>query len=494
MPIDTATPQSPGWWLELLARKLDQRNRGYHWTRQGRSRRYRPGLDLLDDYLRGDPPLPQVAAGWADTLIPLLREARMNYAELVVEAPRERMIPLGWTTAVDADQGGDELAARVAVANEMEIEFADTARWMLSLGDGYMMLGDPDPDTGIPVISAEDPRQTITADDPRTRKPLAALKMFRDEWTGDEVAHVFVPGAMWVARRGLSVFSGAGFYGSGWEWDGERSRQYPDGFEDLVPIVRFRNVEGRGEFESHLDVLDRINSEIFRRVVIAANQAHRQRAVEGLPDTSDGLPPAPDGSNVVDYAEVFTADPGSLWMIPPGAKFWESAPIDLGPIRAAVKDDVQALAAVTRTPLHYITPDAAQGSAEGASVMRESLVYRVEDRRRRAAMAFARVFSTAFLMMGESERADVLSIRTLWQPAERYSLEARASAASQLKGILPNSIIRRDILQYTPDQLAALDRADVDDLQREADRAAVLGAVTAPRPATPAERPAAAAG
>jgi hypothetical protein len=217
-------------------------------------------------------------------------------------------------------------------------------------------------------------------------------------------------------------------------------------------------------------------------VSVAMYQAYRQRAIVGLPETSDGLEPAEDGSNVVDYTEVFTADPGALWQVPEGGTFWESTPIDLGPIRAAVKDDVQALAAVTRTPLHYITPDAAQGSAEGASVMRESLVYRVEDRRRRASAAFARVMSTAFRMMGESERADVLSIRTIWQPAERYSLAERSSAAAQLVAVLPNRIIRRDILQYTPDQIAALDRADSEDLQRQAERQAVLGPAAAPQP------------
>ena len=488
MPIDSATPQSPGWWLQRLTTELQQRNRGHRWSQMSRTRRGRPGLDLLDSYLQGDPPLPTVAAGWSETLLPLLREARMNYAELVVEAPRERMIPLGWTTAVDADENGDQVAARIAAANELELRSADVFRWMLCLGDGYMMVGPPDPMTGIPVVSKEDPRQVITADDPATGRAMAALKLFLDDWTGDRLAYVYVPGAVWVARQPAGVLSPSGFSPSTWNWDPDLSRAYPAGFEDLVPIVRFRNVDGQGEYERHLDVLDRINREIFRRVTIAEYQAFRQRAVIGLPETSDNAAPADDGSNVIDYTDVFTADPGALWQAPEGVNFWESAAIDLGPVRAAVKDDVEALAAATRTPLHYITPDAAQGSAEGASVMRESLVYRVEDRRRRAAAAFARVMSTAFRMMGESERADVLSIRTIWQPAERYSLSERSNAAVQLVGVIPNRIIRRDILQYTPDQIEALDRADAEDLQRQAERAAVLGPNAAgqrPAPAAP---------
>jgi hypothetical protein len=490
MAIDTTAPGSPGWWMSQLSMRLEQRRRGAHWTRTSRNRRERPGLDLLDDYLRGDPPLPHVAAGWSEAMLPLLRESRMNYAELVVEAPRERMIPLGWTTAVDADESGDEVAARVAAANELELRSADVFRWMLALGDGYMMVGPPDPETGVPVISAEDPRQVITADDAATGRVRAALKTFRDEWTGDQLAYLYLPGEVWVARQPGTPLAAGSFYGDPWNWDPNLSRAMPSGFDDMVPVVRFRNVDGQGEYERHLDVLDRINSEIFRRVSIAANQAYRQRAIKGLKETTDDLPAAEDGSNVIDYTDVFTADPGALWQVPADVDFWESQPIDLGPIRSAVKDDVEALAAVTRTPLHYITPDAAQGSAEGASVMRESLVYRVEDRRRRASASFARVMSMAFRMMGEAERADVLSIRTLWQPAERYSLQERANAAALLNMVLPRAVIQRDVLQYTPDQIPQLQRAGADDLQRQAEEAALLTqAGTPPRQPTPPQTP-----
>lgn len=486
MPIDTATPRSAGWWLEQLGRRMQARTTGARWSQTARRRDVRPGLDLLDDYLRGDPPLPDVSVGWRDALLPLIREARMNYAELVVESVRERMIPLGWATAVDADESGDEVAARVATANQLELRSADVFRSMLSMGEGSMIVGAPDAQTGIPVISAEDPREVITAIDPATGRAIAALKLFRDEWTGEQLAYVYVPGAVWVARRPATAMFG-GFFGQAWEWDPALSSAYPAGFEDLVPVVPFVNRGGQGEYEPHLDVLDRINSEIFRRVSVAVYQAFRQRAIIGLPETSDDQPPAADGSNVVDYSEVFTADPGALWQAPSGADFWESAGVDLGPIRAAIKDDVQALAAVTRTPLHYITPDAASGSAEGASVMREALVYRTEDRRRRADGALARVMSTAFRMMGETGRADILSIRTLWQPAERYSLNERASAAAQLNGILPWRRIMRDVMQYRPEDIVGLERERDADLADRALEAELAAAVNPQQPAAPTQ-------
>jgi hypothetical protein len=491
VPVDTQTPQSAGWWLNQLGQRLDQRTRGARWSPTARGRRdSRPGLDLLDDYLRGDPPLPAVSLAWREALLPLVRESRMNYAELVVSAVLERMIPLGWTTAVDADESGDEIAARISAANQLELRCADTFRLMLSLGSAYGIVGAPDPDTGVPVVSCEDPREVITADDPATGVARAALKLFRDEWTGDELAYVFLPGFVAVARRPNLAGAYGGFFGQAWDWDARLSAVYPDAFSDLVPVVHFRNRDGRGEYEPHLDVLDRINSEIFRRVTVAAYQAFRQRAMIGAPQTTDDLPLKADRSNEIDYSEILVTDPGAVWQLPSDVEFKEFGAIDLGPIRAAVKDDVQALAAVTRTPLFYITPDAAAGSAEGASVQREGLVYRTEDRRRRADAPLARVMSIAMRMMGETERSEILSIRTLWQPAERYSLAERASAAAQLKGILPASLIARDVLQYRPEDLPLIERERDADLARAALEAELLAPPPAPvTPAAPAAEP-----
>lgn len=490
MPIDTTVPNSPGWWLDKLGQRLRDRNWGSRWSETARLRRNaRPGLDLLDDYLRGDPPLPHVAQGWKDALIPLLRESRTNFAELVVDAAGDRMIPTGWTTGVDADESGDEVAARIATSNQLRVRAKKMIRWMLAFGDSYAIAGPPRAN-GIPVISAEDPRECITADDPATGEVLVGLKLFRDEWTGDELAYLYLPGALWVARRGVSAYAASpSFHVGGWEWDSSLSRRYPAGFEDLVPVVHFQTPTGRGEFETHLDVLNRINSEVFRRVSIAIYQAFRQRAVQGMPDTTDGNDPAEDGSNLIDYSDMFTAEPGSMWQVPADVKFWESQTVDLGPIRAAVKDDVMFLAAVTRSPLYSLMPDAANGSAEGATILREGLKFRVEALQGSASAPLERLISMAFRYMGETDRADVISIGTIWQPVASESMTDRANAASQLRHILPLNLIRRDYLGYRPEQLAAIEREAAAQLQDEAARAILLGQSVGPGAAPPPAGP-----
>ena len=144
---------------------------------------------------------------------------------------------------------------------------------------------------------------------------------------------------------------------------------------------------------------------------------------------------------------------------------WESTPIDLGPIRLATKDDVQGLCAVTATPLYYTVPDAASGSAEGASTQREAFVYRVEDRRGRSRRALSGTMADAFRMLGDTARANRLRIRPLWAPAERHSLAERMSAAAQAKAAgLPQESVYTDVMGYGPRDLERLQAERARDL------------------------------
>lgn len=447
--IDVDVPRSPGWWLKRLSAELVARNTSPEWRTSSLRRDARPPLELLSDYLRGDPPLPRLAQGWREGFRDFLRMSRMNYAELVCLPTVERMVPVSFRTAAVGDENGDPEAERFMRAAELDLKLADVYLGMTSLGDGYAIVGEPDAETGVPLVTAEDARQVITAHDPATGAYLAALKLFRDDWDSTDFAYVYLPdGSVNVARRNGGGASLTRFSARSWEWDEDRSWTMPFA---RVPVVRFQNRGGVGEFEPHLDVLDRINDTTLDRVVISKVQAFRQRAVKNLPTTDEKT------GEDIDYTDVFAADPGSMWQVPDGVEFWESSPVDLTPIRMSIKDDVEGLAAVTRTPLHLITPDAASGSAEGASLMREGQIFKVEDRRRRADSSNARLLSMMFEFSGDSVRAERAAVQTVWAPAERFSLTEKASAASQMKGNLPQAAIWTDVLQYTPGDVPRLE-------------------------------------
>lgn len=463
MPIDTAT--SEGKAFDQLAKELFHR---------------RTRLDRLYNYYSGEPPLPEGMSSLRDAARDFFRTSRTNFAELVSEAPRERMKPTGVRTSVDDDERGDETAWDLWLAAGMSIVSADVHQWMCALGEGYAIVS-WSPTKSRPVVTAEDPRQVITRHDPLTGDTLDAMKMYRDTAAGLDVAYMYRPGQVFVATRKASSMLapiGAAFNASDWDWDLEKSGPLPSGFEDVVPVVRFANRDCVGEFERHIDVLDRINRSLLRGLVIMTYQAFRQRAVQG------DLPERDDAGNLVNYNELLKSGPDALWLLPPDAKIWESGQVDLSPILNFAKNDVLFLAAVTRTPLAMLTPDAATQSAEGASLQREGLVFKTEDRIERASVGWANVLSLMFRFLGDDARAQVEKIHLQWAPVERYSVSERANAIAQTKGVISRYQQLTEIWGMSPDQATRNMSELTGDMVL--DQQFAMAAQAASRPALPA--------
>lgn len=437
MAIDTRDPGTPGWWLHRLEAALNRR---------------KPRLDRLWMYYTEGGDLPEGAEGYREAYRAFQRKARTNYGRLVVKAARDRLILNGFRTGADDDENGDKAARDIINANGLRVEYGDLHTYALAMGVGYTIIGGPSAGTsGHPTVTVEDPRQVITEHDPaNTRRVRAALKVFTDDVTGKDLAYLYLPGAVYVATRKAGQTVAVDAAGVGWEWDEQRSARLPAGFEDVVPVVRFVNEDGMGEFEPHLGLLDRINKTILDRMVITAIQAFRQRALMGdLPETDE------DG-NEIDYASIFRPGPGELWQLPEGVDIKELSGTDVTPILSAVKDDVRDFAAVTSTPLYFISPDAANGSAEGASTMREAHVFKCEDRAVRFSDPHAQTMAHAFRFAGDEARANLLTMEPLWRPVERFSLIERSQASSQAQDV-PWRTRMTDIWQFSPDKVAEME-------------------------------------
>lgn len=455
-------PRSPAWWLKVLATQLQDRRHGRSggktWSRGlVKPARIRPGIDLLHDHVAGDPPLMGCADGWKDGFRQVARMGRLNVAALIVEAKANRMALRGFRTAAADDELGDKAAREIMRANNMAVRARETHTGMLGVADSYVMVTPPN-DGERPIVTAEDARECITAEDRATGRTLAALKIYRDEWDAMDVAHLFIREddgrvSHHVARKpGSSSLGSTRFTLSrAWEWFGE-IEFVP---EDQMPVVRFPNRDGVGEFERHLDTLDRINDQILNKLVIAKIQAFRQRAVKGLPSTRKQVVDGKMTDVEIDYSDAFIAGPGELWTVPKDVEFWESEAVDFRPLLESIKDDLEHLAAVTSTPLHIITPDAASGSAEGAGLMREEHVYAVEACRDQADRPWATVMAMCFAFMGDRQRADAAQIEPIWGPVERYSLAEKADADAKAKS-LPTEARLRDIWQYDPAEIPNL--------------------------------------
>lgn len=448
---------SDEWWLKTLATRLHDRRigKGWSWQRQNLDNDVRPGLEHLWSWMVGNPPLPECANGWHEAMRPMIRMCTVNIAPRICASVSDRMDPLGWRTAVDSDENGDQIAAEIALENRFGIQLGLLWDYTLSMGSGYTLVGPPRKGSKIPVVTVEDPRWTITHENARTGETEYGLKMYRNDWDTADEAMLAIKGGVRIFRRESrsSVLNRSTLRMDPSEWveTNDGAGKNPGRYEGCV-LTPFSTPSGRGEYEIHLNVIRKLNDSTLNSVSIAKHQAFRQRGIKGLPDKDA------DGNKIEYPADAFLSDPGALWRLPEGVEIWESTPVDMNGIRAQHKDIYEEIAVLTGMPLFYVTPDAAEGSAEGASTQRESNTFRTRKYLRAADAGLALTQSKAFAVMGESERAKVSEIRTIWHPVEIHSLTEKSQAfAMQRQNGVPFNIAARDCLGYGPEDLPRIE-------------------------------------
>ncbi len=462
MTLDASEVGSPAWWMNRLAMQLQRDQRRFK---------------VLEAYRSGRPPLAWGSDNLQSKFYRFQATSRTNFADTIVEAPCQRIGLRSIATAADSDENGDQAAWELLKANGFLSGLGNLARWSKTFGRAYIATAAPVEPGGKSVMTVEDPRQMIT--EPHPLIPFAqraAFKLYYDVESSQDIAILWLPGEKWVATREHKGpvrqtrsaivmgspepvpvrFTPGSFTMLPQRPDGDTSDAlFSETYDDQeIPVDLVDNKGGVGEFELHTDLLDRINHMILMRVVIATLQAFRQKALKQSIDAGvEQLPERDEAGNLIDYSDVFESGPDAVWLLPPGAELWESGQADLQGILSSVKDDVLHLSATTFTPMSMFTPDAAAQTAEGAQLMRESLVFKVEDWEAAAEMPIARAVARAFRYMGDASRGDASKIGVAWKPAERYSLAEMGSAASQVNGTLTWEQTQEVVWQRTPSQI-----------------------------------------
>jgi hypothetical protein len=486
VPVPFAdVPGSPDWWMRRLLRRL------YDQAQQA---------DRLDAYYRNEQVLPPMCDTVRQSYQRLMAMSRTNYAELIVEAVRERMKVVGFRTGATDDPMGDREAWRLWQANGLDADSSLVHRASLNMAASFVIVGK---DGDEVLITPEDPRQVTAEMDPvRRRKPRAALKVFRDEVAGVERLYLYLPGRVYTAHREVpDEFMGDArdLVEPSWTW--ESLAPLAGGAGDVVPVVPFLNradlfMSPDGEFESHLGLLDRINYGILQRLEIATLQAFRQRALRGAP-------PNDEFGNPVDYNDIFSADPGAMWLLPETAELWESGQVDLSPHLRATEADVQQLAAVTRTPMQYFAPAQANQSAESSEAAREALINKTRDRLTQAGEAWEQVMALAFTFAGDETRAQRSDMEVIWADPENYTLAEKADAAAKAEAggltwrakmemiwqLTPQQIDRMEAERFSDAIAASLSLPPASPGAPQAPGEAAPGTTPAPQPAEPVEEP-----
>lgn len=403
----------------------------------------RPAIKELHNYYDGNHRLPALPSGCNQDVLALREWAVLNLCPLVVNAVDERLEVKGFKFGAAGSAGVVDPWDVIWQPNQLDAISGLVHQEALIARRSFCLVW-PREGGGVDVFP-ETPDEVIVDYEPGSRaRRRAALKSFNDDgvlditlWTSSQVWR-------WRSdRRGVAGSDPIMPRMVLREADGN-----PLG--NVVPIVEFRSLPDlRGVAHSELDrgvirIQDSINKTKFDRLVLQEFQAFPQRWATGIdPETDEKgvvVNPVKVGPNRV---VTNTSD-----LVKFGQ--WDAA--DLKPLLDATTADIHALAAVTKTPVHYLAAEFSNVSADAIRAAEAGLVKKVVGHQRTFGEAWEEVIRLALGVLGDP-RADDQSSFVEWSDPESRTVAELADATVKLAPYLPQDETWAR-LGYSPQQRA----------------------------------------
>lgn len=423
-----AMARTPDKWRELLLERLHDQARHHR---------------MFDAYYVGEHPLPDAPNGARTEFLRLMRLARSNWCELIVDAVAERLEVVGVRFG---DAGADlDVWRTIWQPNNLDELHGQVHTEALIGGTAGVLVWPSSNGNDRPEVTVEHPAQLyveLDGGDPRRRR--AAIKSWRED--GDEYAVVMTAAGeidpdtpamvyKWIrvnGRHAWEPYAGPGDPGPAFE--------HPLGAVSAVPFTNKRRMIGSGVSElagGITDIQDRINETLFNRITAARFSAFRQRWVTGM-----DIPVDPETGKPI---EPFKAAVDRIWMAEAtDTKFGEFGATDLAPFIKAVEADIQHLAAISRTPPHYLLGQSgAFPSGESLKATETGLVAKVKARALSFGGAWEEVIRLALGAMSDARGADD-SLEVIWSDPESKGTGELVDALVKLGTIgVPNEELWR---------------------------------------------------
>jgi len=416
-----------------------------------------PQIQLWENYYEGIHRLQFATSRFRATFGNLFREFADNWCELIVDASVERLIINGFRSGTGADEA-DEEATRIWQDNYLDADCRMAHTEAVKLGHAYILV-DPDGnkayDTESPLITIEHPTQAIVLHDaanPRLR--VAGLKEWVDH-QGRILATVYLPDATYryeaeekghEEERGLAVSglwtptdylnsptTGAG---NGIEWVPRKDAPFctPNRLK-VVSLIPLRNnptlaVGGRSDIAVVIPVQDAVNKLVSDMMIASEFASFAQRWATGLE-----VPRDPEtGRALTD--EQFLASVGRVWVSEhPEAKFGQFEATDLRNYVQAIEMLIQHIAALTRTPPHYLLGQSgAFPSGDSLTATETGLVAKVKSKKTDFEGTWNETIRLAFRAAGDEAKAKD-PVKTVWGDPEQRIRSQRIDGAIKLSTI-----------------------------------------------------------
>lgn len=447
---------SPEWWLKRLLARLKERARAcaeYH------------------TFYDGDQPLAFASRKFRQVYGSRVAGMPANFMPLVVDAERERLIVQGFRFG---NRESDPGTWRIWQNNQLDAESQIAHEIALVKGAAYTLIA-PSP-TG-PVITIEDPEETVLETAPGNRRlRLAALKVWTDD-DGYSRAYLYLPAEIYKFRsRERSTWS---LEKTTWEPLIENDEAWPLtnqlGVVPVVPLLNRprRDGSGRSEIEPVRGNQLAINFLRFSALIGSDTAALPQRWAKNLdltPDPNTGQVKAPfkTGEDTLWATRRPTAEEVSEYGDKfPYPEFGQFPAANLTPFVEMIREEVGEMSSISRTPYHYLlgTPQSVPPSGESLKSSEAPLVKKVIAQSVHFGEGWEETMRVALLAASQSSKARTDG-ETIWADPETRNEAARTdSILKQFQaGLLPDEVALEELgySQQTIARIAALKAAPVE--------------------------------
>lgn len=413
----------------------------------------------LDSYYAGDHPIPDAvkSAKAASAYKLLMSLARSNWPKLIVDSVEERL-------EVQAIKFADETASKDAwlawQRNGLDADQGLVHSSALTTGRAYVIVWADE--NGEPLIFPEHASMVIVEYAPSSRrKRIAALRRWweNDYWH----ATLYKPDAIYKFRSKVKDESGKR-PPSDTEWvarevSGENwPLANPIGTVPVVEISVNRSLmpsrygTAQGEFESACQQIDRINYTTFSQLAAMTWSGFPLRAMIGDPI-------AYEDDNVTPIQPFDVAQDRIVQIENPDGKLLQLPEASLGNYGSVNESNIKHLAAITKTPAHYLLGEMVNLSADAIRAGEAGLTSKTYRHHRPIGEGWEEVSRLALRIKNPSSKtADDPSVEVAWRDPESRSLAERADAATKLASTnLPWQFIGEKVFNLSPQEIQEID-------------------------------------
>ncbi|MGE0138647.1 MAG: phage portal protein [Ilumatobacteraceae bacterium] len=446
---DTTQPMSPEWWIRRLYTELRRRDQA---------------VEKAREYYDGVHNLAFSSQKFRETFGGLFNAFADNWCEVVVDAAEERLNVLGFR--VSPTEPNDDTTARdIWQRNEMDAQSQMAHQEALITGRAFGVVW-VDRDGNAEITMEPSSRAIVDCHPKLTKQRRAGLRVWCDD-DGYEHAELFLPKDVHLYRS-VSKLGSSGMVDFGrtkWTVDEEPAKiGTTDGNGRMVnpfgvvPVIEFQNrprsqssrKAGPGvhsEIRSIMPLQDAVNKLIADMLTASESAAFPQRYATGWefdtdPETGAALPPSfKQGAGTIWATESATAQLGQFMVA------------DLGNFVKAIELVINHIAAISRTPPHYLSSSADRLSGESIKAAETGLVAKVKRKQVHFGEAWEELIRTAGIVEQNASLAGAFACETIWADPESRTEAEHIDAVSKKSALgVPQEQLWEDA-GYSPSQI-----------------------------------------